>query len=164
MFEKSKLIVNAILCWAWLATHDLNGPAKLCLCATLNLGDISLSHFDLMSDVIGLHDWEKLYCSAHLYEAWLICLFCIAWCSNNEVPLHWFDTVTTLSIWLICNPWNLVNNCTHNRHKLHSLTLAQWLCLLLEQLFRNCSWLPIPISPHYVDLKLRSHFHNSGLS
>ena len=45
VLEKLKLVVIAVLFWAWLATHELNGPAMLCLCATLNLGNISLSCF-----------------------------------------------------------------------------------------------------------------------
>ena len=45
MLEKSKRIVNATLCWAWLATHDLSGPTMFPTCATLNLDNILLSRF-----------------------------------------------------------------------------------------------------------------------
>ena len=45
VLEKLKLIVNAVPSWVWLANHHLNEPAVLLSCATLNLGDISLSRF-----------------------------------------------------------------------------------------------------------------------
>ena len=53
---------------------------------------------------------------------------------SREVPLYWFDNSNNLEYAIT---WNLIqfgNNCTHNRHKLYSLSLVQLLCLLLEQL------------------------------
>ena len=56
--------------------------------------------------------------------------------------LNRFLPIDAGSIWLVFNhnheflvPFG--NNCTHNRHKLHSLSLVQLLCLLLVQLFPN---------------------------
>ena len=49
MVEKSKLIVNATQCWAWLAVFitstDPPSCAMLSSCADLNLGVLSLSRF-----------------------------------------------------------------------------------------------------------------------
>ena len=56
MLESQKLpvIVNAALCWAWLAVYSLLEQTVLSSSANLNLGNISLSLSGLTPTVHGL--------------------------------------------------------------------------------------------------------------
>ena len=106
MLEKSKLIVNTTLCWAWLATHDLNGPVVLLSCAALNLGDISLSCYWSYATVMGFmaskSDTIQL---AHLRHGLLACLHSAVF-KDLMYMINHMDSSTIMEIY----------NCTYNYH------------------------------------------------
>ena len=79
---------------------------------------------------------------AYSLVAYSLVAYSLVLCSTLRSEVYDYQAIT----------WILVqfrNSCTHNRHKLHLLSLVQLLCLIVVQLFPNCTQIDV-ITYNYI--------------